>query len=77
MNNEGYSPSNCRWTSTLVQSKNRRNTLLLTIENKTLCLKDWCEEFNMPYKQVHYRIKILNWDYYTALTKPIKEVRHG
>lgn len=58
INNEDvYSPENCHWTTADVQSKNKRNTRLITYQGKTQCLKDWSKELGINYLTLCYRIK--------------------
>lgn len=43
MNNDlGYSPENCKWVGRQEQAKNRRSTLLISIDGREQCLKEWC-----------------------------------
>jgi len=57
INNDGnYSPENCRWATKAEQCKNQRTNIKVTINNKTLILKDWCREFNLNYDKVRHRI---------------------
>lgn len=37
----GYSPDNCRWSDKVDQSRNRRNTVYLTIKGERLPLVEW------------------------------------
>lgn len=60
--NKGYAPDNCRWVDRKIQNNNRRFCTLITYNNKTQTLKQWCEELNLNYKTVHKRIKMGNWD---------------
>lgn len=57
-NNGNYSPDNCRFITMGENNKNKRNTILITIDdNKTLCLKDYCKEYNFPYISMTIRLK--------------------
>lgn len=60
-NNKGYSPENCRWVDRKMQSNNRNFCRLITYKGKTQTLKQWCEELNINYKQVHARIVRCGW----------------
>ena len=42
-NNKGYSPDNCRFVTATENSRNRRNSRLLTINGETKCVSEWCE----------------------------------
>jgi hypothetical protein len=56
-NSLGYSPENCRWATRVQQGRNRRSNVNVTISGKTQCLKAWCEELNMNYATVKFRIR--------------------
>lgn len=53
--NGNYEPNNCRWITLAEQSRNKRDTLYLTIDNKTQPLVNWCREFNVNYMTVKNR----------------------
>jgi hypothetical protein len=56
-NNKGYSPDNCRWTTSLEQGRNKRSNRMITIEDETKCLSEWVEKFNLKYGTVFGRIR--------------------
>lgn len=56
--NGDYSPENCRWVDDYVQANNKRNNIVITHNNETKTLKEWCRELDMPYPTVKNRI---NW----------------
>lgn len=43
-NDGGYSPDNCRWTTSSVQVNNRRNTRYLTAFGETKALTEWSRD---------------------------------
>lgn len=43
-NNKGYEPGNVQWATMTVQSRNKRNGVLLTINGVTMCLQDWVRQ---------------------------------
>jgi len=53
-----------------ISSGIKKNNHLVTHNNITLPLKQWCDKLNLPYKQTHCRINILHWSTEKALTTP-------
>jgi hypothetical protein len=72
INNDGnYSPDNCRWVTIREQSLNRRDSHLVTVNDITKPLNEWCRIYNINSKTVRDRIK-RGWSYEKALTSPIQ-----
>lgn len=46
--NRGYQPDNCRWISLEDNSKYKRTSRLITINEHTNTLRGWAAEFNIP-----------------------------
>lgn len=67
--NGNYEPSNCQWTTLMRQENNRTNNLLLTIDERTETLADWCREYDIEYNMVQKRLK-RGWCIEAALTVP-------
>lgn len=70
-NNKGYYPDNCRWATIKEQQRNTRRNIMITIDNETKSLIEWCEIYNLPYKTICNRIAN-GWDKHKALFYPIK-----
>ena len=68
-----YEPNNCRITTCLQQSRNRKNNINIFLNGKSMCLKDYCAELNVNYNMVRYRFKDLNW----SLEKSISTKRRS
>jgi hypothetical protein len=43
-NEKNYEPENCRWSTMLVQQRNRRNNLSITAFGETKLIKEWAED---------------------------------
>jgi len=58
IDNDGpYRKNNCKWSTRMEQVTNRRNNHMVTIGNKTQCLKHWCNELNTPYQTALVKFK--------------------
>lgn len=68
-NNGDYSPSNCVWSTDKEQSNNRRTNHLLTLDNKTQTIQQWCDEYNIPDSTFHNRLR-RGWSVREAITTP-------
>lgn len=51
--NKEYAPSNCRWATSKEQSRNKRNTLYITINGVTKPLADYCDEYKKDYSKTY------------------------
>lgn len=69
IDNDGpYSKTNCKWSSGMEQSRNRRTNRLVTLNGTTKSLAEWCEELNLPYNRVHARLTQHGWTPEEALS---------
>jgi len=66
-NNGIYEATNCRWATQKEQNRNYSRNINITINDKTHCLKEWCEIYNKPYDLVYQRITKLGWNPATAI----------
>lgn len=65
IDNKGYELSNCKWSTSLEQSRNTSRTYLITWNGKTKCLTDWASELNITREALRYRLK--NWSLEKAM----------
>ena len=56
-NDKGYSKQNCRWTTSVTQGNNRSDNVMLTYNNKTQTIAQWCKELSLSYEMVRARLK--------------------
>lgn len=54
--NGNYEPTNCRWTTSLIQGQNTRSTKLITYNGKTQPMSRWAKELNMNASSLRYLI---------------------
>lgn len=76
-NTKGYSPENCRWVTHKEQSRNKTTNRNFTLNGETKCLKNWCEDFGLPYMAIYLRIFRRRWSFEKAITTPIKTTKRG
>ena len=55
-NNGPYDPANCVWTTRVKQQRNQRRTVMVTLDNESRPLKDWCELYGVSYQMAYNRI---------------------
>lgn len=75
-NNLGYSKGNCRYETFKEQANNRRNSVFITFDGKTLTLSQWAEVFNIGHDTLSRRISS-GWNIKDALTKPVKKQKNN
>lgn len=62
-----YCPENCIWIPMREQPKNRTNSIFITHDGKTLCLKDWARELGIGYSCLYRRVVTNKTDFEKAI----------
>lgn len=70
-NDRGYEPGNCRWTTRLIQSRNKRDTILVEYRGKVSPLSELARKSRVNYDTIRYRLRA-GWSAEDALNKPPK-----
>ena len=71
-NNGNYEPSNCKWSTLIEQSNNKRSNHRITFNGLTKTLKQWANTMGINYGTLCGRINVYNWPVERALTQPVR-----
>lgn len=69
-NDDHYKPSNCRFVTTKVNSRNTSRNVTMTLGGETLCIGEWSERIGVKYHTLYGR-RHLGWSDERALTTPV------
>jgi len=56
-NNGDYCKENCRWATRQQQNTNYRRNRMITINNQTKCITEWCDIFGLNRQTVYGRLR--------------------
>lgn len=70
-NDKGYSLDNCVWASPTVQSRNRRNVLLIEYKGQKKCLSEWASILGVDRTTLSGRLYKSHWPVELAFETPI------
>jgi len=66
-----YEPGNCRWVTSKVQGRNKRNNIVLTVDGESLCVSEWSERTGIPYGTIYARVRS-GWNAERAVKTPLR-----
>lgn len=75
-NSNGYTPENCRFITPRENESNRRNNVLLTVENQTKTLSEWTRLKGYKKDLIASRLK-LGWTAEDAVLTPLQSNTEG
>lgn len=55
-NDWNYSPDNCKWSTPLENSLNKRSNIRFTYQGRTLVLSEWARYLGVPYSTLYFRL---------------------
>lgn len=67
-----YEPSNCRWGTWKIQSRNRTSNHEITLNGETKILIEWAEQYGIAPTTLDERLKN-GWTVERAITEPVQE----
>ncbi len=74
IDNDGdYCPTNCRWVDYKTQRRNTRRVKNITINGKTMCVKDWCALYGIEEAGIYNYGKRNNLSIKDSLLRRIKK----
>ncbi len=54
--NGNYNPRNCKWSTVIEQQNNMRSNVIITYNDKTQTLAQWCRELGLKYGTIRTRL---------------------
>jgi hypothetical protein len=70
-NDQGYSPSNCRWVTAKVNQNNKATNRLIEFRGRTQSMSLWAEEFGINLNTLRCRLES-GWSIEDAFTRPVR-----
>ena len=74
MSHGNYEPDNCRWVTSIIQARNRRNNHKETYKGETKNLAEWAEILGIESSLLRYRLK--HWGTDKSFSTPVKVLKN-
>lgn len=71
-NNGNYEPSNCRWVTNYIQSRNKNNNVYIKYNGENKIMADWAKQYNIKPNIFRYRY-INGWSFEKIVNTPVKK----
>lgn len=70
---KGYYKENCRWVDIYVQANNKSSNRRLSLNGRTMNLRQWSQLLNVKETTIRQRIDAYGWSVKDALSKPVRQ----
>ena len=68
-NDKNYCPSNCQWSTSDKQTRNRRTNVFIEYNGKRMCIADWAQVTGLSWVVIRGRLE-REWPVHDILTQP-------